>query len=166
VISTIIGTITKLKSNGSTSFTISQDGRIISEDEYYNDKLFVEVLINEGSLNYFDKDFTVVFDKNGYKNISSEEIYLLYPQLKQNFIDAGADFIDNIPNNEEISILFFGNKFFVNGNEFPLFHNLKSINGKYYDEFRDCVGYWWFLPGVNVVTCGSVSIVRWAFELK
>ncbi len=22
-----------------------------------------------------------------------------------------------------------------------------------YDEFRDCVGYWWFAPGANIVAC-------------
>nr|WP_321453078.1 hypothetical protein [uncultured Carboxylicivirga sp.] len=116
-------------------------------------------------MNYFDKDFTVIFDNNGYKTISDEDVYTLYPFLIEDFISAGESFKDSIPKGSELSILFRDNKFFVNGEEFPLFSSLKSTNGHYYEEFKDCVGYWWFLPGVNVVTCGGVSIVRRVFDV-
>lgn len=160
-LSILSSSILKKKSLGDVLFTISQEGRIITTDKCYNDKLFVDVLINEGKLKYFDQDFTVVFDNTGYKSISNEEIYLTYPQLKQYFSDAGEGFINQLPNNEKISIFFSGNKFFVNGKEFPLFSHLK---GAHYDSFRACVGFYWFTPGLNVVFCGVGELIVWACE--
>ena len=147
--------IVKTKSSGSTSFEINEDGRIVSVDNYYNNRLFIEVLINEAGLSYFDQDFTVIFDNNGYKETINNEIYVKYPQLEQDFIAAGEDFIGTL-DNKEVAISFKGNKFYVNDIEFPLFAQTK---GYYYEEFKSCVGYWWFLPGVNIVTCGAGAII-------
>jgi hypothetical protein len=148
------------KSTKTTSFTINQDGRIISENEYYNNRLFAEVLINEGNLQYFDQEFTVTYDNNGFKNISNEEYFLQNPLLKQSFIDAGEGYKGKVPANKEISIHFSGNRFFVNGKEVPLFSSFKSANGEKYDYFKDCVGYYWWAIGFNIPMCGIAVLVE------
>lgn len=149
-----------LKSTGNISFTINHEGKIISEDACYNGRRFAEVLINEGGLNYFDQDFTVFYDNSGFKSISNEDIFLQHPELKQGFIDAGEYYKGNVPDNKEISIFFKGNKFFVNGKEFPLFSNLKSTKGEKYEYFKDCVGYWWMMIGINIPACGVAVIIE------
>lgn len=146
-----------------TSLTVNEEGVVISNNEYYNGKLFVELLINDGGMSYFDDDFTVVFDKNGYKSISNEDVFLKYTNLQNDLVELGNGFINKIPDNEEVTLSFIGNKFYLNGNEFYLFTNLKSCADRY-EEFKDCVGEYWWLPGVNVVACGVGALIAEAID--
>jgi len=144
------------------SLTINQDGVVISNNEYYNGKLFVELLINDGGMSYFDQNFTAVFNKNGYKSISNQDVYLKYPNLKDDLIELGYGIVNKIHNNEEVALSFVGNKFYLNGNEINIFTELRSTRANdkdRYQEFKDCVGHYWYLPLVNVVACGVEVVI-------
>jgi len=148
------------KSTENTSFTITENGFVVSENEYYNERRFVEVLLNDGDLNYLDQDATIVYNKNGYKSISNEEIFINNPELREYFINVGEAFMGNIPEGKEVSMGFNENKFFVNGEELPLFGQDNYPQGIKYDYFRDCVGYYWWAPVINIALCAIAVVIE------
>lgn len=149
--------ISKKKTSENTSFTIDNEGIINSNDPNYDGRFFAEVLSNEGGMSYYDKDFMVIFDKTGFKSISDENVFSLYPNLHQDLIEAGESYKEKLTENQTLTFTFSGNKFFVNGEEIPLFNSSKTGT---YEEFKECVGYWWFFPGFNVIVCGVGELMQ------
>lgn len=144
------------KSLGDVEFTISDDGKIISKSEDYDGRFFVEVLMNEGGLTYYNQDFSVTFDSNGFNNISNTNLFSIYPNLEQDLIDAGESYKEEIATGEILTLTFKGSKFYRNGEEIPLFSYQKDPT---WQEFRDCVGWYWWSPGLNVVFCGVGELI-------
>jgi len=54
-------------------------------------------------------------------------------------------------------MLYAYNKFFVNGEEISLFTYSKTGT---WQEFRDCVGWYWFTPGLNIIFCGIGELLQ------
>ncbi len=150
------------KSTENTYFQITQDGFIFSENEYYNGRKFVEVLVNDGNYRSFDQDITVVYDNNGYQSISNEEIFSDNPELRDYFINAGEGFIGNVPDGNEVAMSFIGSQLFINGEEFPLFGGDNNLlRASWYDLFKDCVGDLWWAIVINIPACAIAATMEY-----
>ena len=144
--------IKKKKSSGNTSFTIGSDGIIISNDPYYNGKSINDILFKEGVFTYFKEDLEIFFNSDGFLKVSNPAIFEQFPFLVDYLNMEGEKLKTKIPENETVilSITKTGD-IFVNNSS--IFSNNKEYDCDY-DDFKACVGDWWFVPGVNVIACG------------
>jgi len=164
---TLSGNLCKKKDFSNTTFSINPDGTILSDNPEYNGKDIVAVLISEGQFSYFKNDLVITFDKDGYKKISNEEIYQMFPQLKERFVNMGNNLKSKVPEGKKLEVTYKNDGSVLLNGVNADFSKLGSSGLSKaatkvpctYEDFKDCVGYWWFLPGVNVIMCGIVCII-------
>lgn len=115
---------------------------------------FHEFLISEGGFQYHETDFYFEVNASGVKT-NAENVLKLYPSLSHYLETIRTDI------NQDVIVV-----------EFDKHGRLKHIRtfldksvdksscgslsgGCSYQAFKDCVGTWWFLPGLNIVLCGA-----------
>lgn len=135
------------------TLTVDEQGLISSSDPNVvaNETSMNSLLIGIGKLKISEENVEITIEKNeGITNITNGEIYKRFDGLYDKLQNKGKEFANKMVNDQVLVTL-------SNDETIPYVSYPKlKFN---YQEFKDCVGAYWFLPLVAQGLCGIGELI-------
>lgn len=133
-------TIASTIKSESVTINVDEYGMVSSNKVDFDGLEFMDLMTKYGNF-YFAaaEDLTVVYGKDGFKSISSPEIFEMFPLAKERLIENGEIMKYQIKDGKDVSIMISkNNQILING---------IVVNTATEDlvEFNRCCRYYWYL---------------------